>query len=47
MRAGIKRAMRDAFFVDTDTWRGMTYGQGRAAVLQALRGLAAEPGRGT
>jgi hypothetical protein len=39
--APIKRALRDAFYVDTDEWRGMVYGQGRAAVLQAVKGLAA------
>jgi len=39
--AAIKRALRDAFYVDTDEWRGMVYGQGRAAVLQAVKGLAA------
>jgi hypothetical protein len=37
----IKQALRDAFFVDTDEWKGMVYGQARVAVLQALRGLAA------
>jgi len=40
LRDGIKRALRDAFYVDTDDWRGMIYGQARAAVFQALRGLA-------
>ena len=39
--AAIKQALRDAFFIDTDEWKGMVYGQGRVAVLQALRGLAA------
>jgi hypothetical protein len=38
-RSAIKRALRDAFYLDTDTWRGMVYGQARVAVLQALHGL--------
>jgi hypothetical protein len=41
-RAAIKRALRDAFYTDTDTWKGMVYGQGRVAVLQALQGLRAD-----
>ena len=36
----IKRALLDAFYIDSDEWRGMVYGQARVAVLQALRGLA-------
>ena len=40
--AAIKQAMRDAFFIDTDEWKGMVYGQARVALLQALRGLAAK-----
>jgi len=39
LRAGIKRALRDAFFIDADEWKGMVYGQARVAVLQALHGL--------
>jgi Protein of unknown function (DUF2817) len=39
-RDAIKREMRDAFYTDTDAWKGMVYGQARAAVFQALRGLA-------
>ena len=38
--AAIKRALLDAFYIDSDEWRGMVYGQARVAVLQALRGLA-------
>ena len=38
----IKQALRDAFFIDTDEWKGMVYGQARVAVFQALRGLVAE-----
>ena len=39
-RAAIKRQSRDAFYCDADDWKGMVYGQARAAVLQALQGLA-------
>ena len=38
----IKRALRDAFYVDSDEWRGMVYGQARVSLLQALAGLAME-----
>ncbi|HEY1327999.1 MAG TPA: M14 family metallopeptidase [Casimicrobiaceae bacterium] len=38
-RAAIKRALRDAFYVDTDAWKAMVYGQARVAVFQALGGL--------
>jgi len=41
LRDAIKRALRGAFEVDADDWRGMVYGQARATVFQALRGLAA------
>jgi hypothetical protein len=40
-RAAIKRRIRDAFYCDADDWKGMVYGQARAAVLQALQGLEA------
>jgi hypothetical protein len=40
VREGIRRALRDAFFIDTDEWKGMVYGQARVALLQALAGLA-------
>jgi hypothetical protein len=40
-RAQIKRWIRDAFYVDTDEWKAMVYGQARVACLQALRGLSA------
>jgi len=39
MRGTIKRQIRDAFYCDDDAWKGMVYGQARAATLQALRGL--------
>ncbi|WP_153140811.1 M14 family metallopeptidase [Paraburkholderia agricolaris] len=35
----IKRALRDAFYCDNDAWKGMLFGQFKAAVLQALIGL--------
>jgi hypothetical protein len=40
-RGAIKRAMRDAFYVDRPDWKAMVWGQARVAALQALRGLAA------
>jgi hypothetical protein len=41
-REPIKRALRDAFYIDTDEWKAMVYGQARVAVLQALRGLSTD-----
>ncbi len=38
--AAIKRAARDAFYVDADDWKGMILGQFRALALQTLNGLA-------
>jgi Protein of unknown function (DUF2817) len=38
-RTAIKRLSRDAFYCDADDWKGMVYGQARAAVLQALQAL--------
>jgi hypothetical protein len=35
--------MRESFYDDSDAWRGLVYGQARATVLQALRGLAGSP----
>jgi hypothetical protein len=35
----IKRQIRDAFYCDADDWKGMVYGQARAAMFQALRAL--------
>jgi hypothetical protein len=40
MRAAVKRQSRDAFYCDADDWKAMVYGQARAAVLQALQGMA-------
>jgi hypothetical protein len=37
--AGIKQAVREAFYGDADDWRGMVLGQARTAVLQAVCGL--------
>jgi len=41
-RDAIKRALLEAFYIDTDEWKGMVYAQARVAVLQALRGLATD-----
>ena len=38
--AAIKRAARDAFYVDADDWKGMILGQFRALALQTINGLA-------
>lgn len=38
-RADIKRRMRDAFYIDSDDWKGMVAGQTRVAVVQAITGL--------
>lgn len=35
-RAGIRQALRDAFYCDVPEWKGMVYAQTRMAVLQAL-----------
>ena len=40
-RPAIKRAIRDAFYVDRPDWKAMVWAQARVAALQALRGLAA------
>lgn len=40
--AAIRRAVRDAFYVDADDWKGMVLGQFRAFALQTINGLAAE-----
>jgi hypothetical protein len=41
-RATIKRAMRDAFYIDNDDWKGRVLGQSRTAVLQAVLSLSAK-----
>ena len=38
----IRRAVRDAFFVDADDWKGMILGQFRALAIQTINGLATE-----
>ncbi len=38
--AAIRRAVRDAFFVDADDWKGMILGQFRAFALQTINGLS-------
>ena len=38
-RAAIKRMVRDAFYGDSDEWRGQVYGQARAALFQAFNGV--------
>ena len=42
-KAAIHRAVRDAFYVEADDWKGMILGQFRALALQTINGLAAEP----
>jgi hypothetical protein len=37
----LKPSIREAFYVDSEDWRGMVVGQARTAVLQAAMGLAA------
>ena len=36
----IRRATRDAFYIDADDWKGMILGQFRALALQTVNGLA-------
>jgi hypothetical protein len=40
-RDAIRRAMRDAFYIEADDWKGMVLGQSRTAVMQAVLGLSA------
>ena len=40
LRTGIERAIRDAFYTETELWKGMVLGQARVAVLQAVTALA-------
>lgn len=39
--AGIRRKMMEAFYTDTDAWRGQILAQAREAMVQAVDGLAA------
>ncbi|MDN7876173.1 M14 family metallopeptidase [Burkholderia aenigmatica] len=41
LRRDILQRIRDAFYGDDDVWKGAIWGQARAALLQALMGLAA------
>ena len=36
----IKQQIRNAFYIDTDIWRGMVLGQSLIAIRQALAGLS-------
>ena len=42
----IRRAVRDAFCIDADDWKGMVLGQFRALALQTINGLAATQDQG-
>jgi hypothetical protein len=42
LAAAIRQAVRDAFYVDADDWKGMVLGQFRAVALQTINGLAGE-----
>jgi hypothetical protein len=44
LRAPIKEQMLNAFYVDSDLWRGMALGQSLAVCRQALAGLAGQGG---
>jgi len=44
LRAGIDRSIRDAFYTDTELWKGMILGQLRTAILQAVTALAQAQG---
>jgi hypothetical protein len=46
MRAGVRQAMRAAFFTDTPEWKAAILAQGREAVAQAIAGLASRKGLG-
>ena len=39
-RDAIRSAMRDAFYIEADDWKGMVIGQSRVSVLQAVLGLS-------
>ena len=40
LAATVRRAVRDAFYVDADDWKGMILGQFRAFALQTINGLS-------
>lgn len=39
-RAAIKQAVREAFYIETDDWKGRVLGQSRTAVLQSVLALS-------
>lgn len=41
LRAQVRQQMMDAFYTDTDAWRGQVVAQARQALFQAVDGLAA------
>jgi hypothetical protein len=41
LAAAIRKRMMEAFYTDTDTWRGQILAQAREALLQAVDGLSA------
>jgi hypothetical protein len=38
--AAIRRLVRDAFYTDTDAWKGQIISQARQSMFQAVEGLA-------
>ncbi|CUJ48923.1 Protein of uncharacterised function (DUF2817) [Achromobacter sp. 2789STDY5608633] len=40
VREGISRQVRDAFYCDSDDWKGAVLGQARVVLLQSIKGLA-------
>ena len=46
VQGAIRQAVRDAFYVDADDWKGMILGQFRALALQTINGLAATQEQG-
>lgn len=47
LQAQIRERMLDAFYTDTDTWRGQIVAQARQAMFQAVDGLAGISGSGS
>ena len=41
LAASIRQQLRDAFYVDSDAWKGQVISQARQAMFQAVDGLAA------
>lgn len=46
LQAAIRRRMLDAFYTDTDAWRGQIVAQARQAMFQAVDGLSGPGGSG-